>query len=100
MKPNYYYLFICLFAGFFLLSCTTTTRMSGEFFDTNLISEIKVGMSQQEVLGILGPPHVEEQYIGGTKWIWSFSTMERDHSFAVRIEEGEVLSRSGYVQRH
>ena len=96
MKLNY--LSLWFIASVFLVGCATKHYISGQLFNTNLIDEIGVGMIEEEVLYVLGPPHIREPYIDGAKWIWSFSTVDKGHSFVVRIEDGEVVSLSSYVQ--
>ena len=91
--------FFCSFLFIFILGCTTTYT-SGELFPIERIEEIQVGMPQEEVLTILGAPYAEEQYIGGTKWIWSYSTVQKDHTFTVTVVEKIVASRSEYVLYH
>ena len=71
-------------------------RTSGAYFDEASTYNITVGMTDREVYALLGRPYLVETYIGGEKWIWSYSTPRLDASFVVSIEEGKVRSFSGF----
>ena len=71
-------------------------RTSGAPFSEEDTRNVTVGMTAQEVYDLLGAPYAVETYIGGEKWIWSFSDPDLDISFVVSIEQGKVSSFSGY----
>jgi len=84
----------------FLSACVTGTRTSGTLFPIERTNEVQVGMTQQDLIDILGAPYVKESYIGGTKLIWSYSTTTKDHTFVVTIVDNLVASRSEYIYYH
>lgn len=83
-----------------LLGACAATRTSGELFPTERTGEVQVGMREEEVINLLGVPYVKEPYIGGAKWIWSYSTELKDHTFVVTIVDNLVASRSEYIHYH
>ncbi len=87
-------------SGLLVACATTETHTSGTFFPVERTSEVEVGMTQQQLIDLLGVPYVEEPYIGGTKLIWSYSTVIKDHTFVVTIVDNLVASRSEYIYYH
>lgn len=84
----------------FLGACATVDHTSGTSFPIERTTEVQIGMTQAELIDILGAPYAKEPYIGGTKWIWSYSTVIKDHTFVVTIVDNLVASRSEYIHYH
>lgn len=93
---SYSSIFLTLVCGLILTLSSCSTRSSGESFPHNNVTLVYVDMPAQEVLNIMGKPYTREPYIGGEKWIWSYSSKEFDHTFVVTIEDGIVRSLSEY----
>lgn len=84
---------LCMVLLTLLVSCTS---ISGVEYPKDRVGEISVGMAGQEVKNILGEPYTIERYVGGEKWIWSYSSSREVHSFVVTVENGYVRSLSGF----
>ena len=77
-------------------SIACAARISGAPFTEENMRNVTVGMTAKEVYDLLGKPYAVETYIGGEKWIWSYSDPDLDISFVVSIEKGKVRSFSGF----
>ena len=73
-----------------IASCTTTRK--------DRLAKIKVGMSKNTVLDIVGNPSRSGRVSGGDRWSYDFWTGEQRRTFHIHFVDGRVR-KAGLAQK-